>query len=89
MTASLWLTRHLAFYANPVEEEVTELPTTLATHHMMRPINPPVHPGAILREEFLAPLGMSAGALVKRIPVPRARIERLVAGVTVTFYLTP
>ena len=26
-------------------------------------INPPVHPGEILREEFLAPLGMSAGAL--------------------------
>jgi hypothetical protein len=80
MTASLWLTRHLAFYANPVEEEVTELPTTLATHHMMRPINPPVHRGEILCEEFLVPLGMGAGALAKCIPVPRDRIERLVAG---------
>jgi hypothetical protein len=80
MTASLWLTRHLAFYANPVEEEVTELPTTLATRHMTRPINPPVHPGEILCEEFLVPLGMGAGALAKRFHVPGARIERLVAG---------
>ena len=46
---------------------------------MMRPINPSVHPGEILREQFLVPLGMSAGALAKRIHVPRARIERLVA----------
>jgi addiction module HigA family antidote len=38
----------------------------------------PVHPGEILREEFLAPLGMSAGALAKALRVPRTRIERLV-----------
>jgi addiction module HigA family antidote len=44
---------------------------------MTRAINPPVHPGEILREEFLVPLGMSAGALAKRIHVPRTRIERL------------
>ena len=42
-------------------------------------INVPVfHPGEILREEYLAPLGMSAGALAKRLNVPRTRIERLV-----------
>jgi addiction module HigA family antidote len=46
---------------------------------MTRAINPPVHPGEILREEFLVPLGMGAGALAKRIHVPRTRIERLVA----------
>jgi addiction module HigA family antidote len=46
---------------------------------MTRAINPPVHPGEILREEFLVPLGMSAGALAKRIRVPRTRIERLAA----------
>lgn len=40
---------------------------------------PPVHPGEILREEFLAPLGMSAGALARRLRVPRTRIERLAA----------
>lgn len=38
---------------------------------------PPVHPGEILREEFLVPLKMSAGALAKRLGVPRTRIERL------------
>jgi plasmid maintenance system antidote protein VapI len=47
---------------------------------MTRPINPPVHPREILREEFLVPLGMSVGALAKRIHVPGALIERLVAG---------
>ncbi|MGD0186024.1 MAG: HigA family addiction module antitoxin [Roseiarcus sp.] len=49
---------------------------------MARSINPSVHPGEILREEFLAPLGMSAGALAKRLNVPRTRIERLVAETT-------
>lgn len=38
---------------------------------------PPVHPGEILRDEFLEPLGMSAGALAKRLNVPRTRIERI------------
>jgi addiction module HigA family antidote len=38
---------------------------------------PPIHPGEILREEYLAPLGMSAGALARRLRVPRTRIERL------------
>jgi antitoxin HigA-1 len=38
---------------------------------------PPLHPGEILREEFLIPLQMSAGALAKVCGVPRTRIERL------------
>jgi addiction module HigA family antidote len=44
--------------------------------------SPAIHPGEILREEFLVPLNMSAGALAKRIDVPRTRIERLVKGET-------
>ena len=44
----------------------------------MASLLPTVHPGEILREEFLAPLGMSAIALAKRLGVPRTRIERLV-----------
>ncbi len=44
----------------------------------MADILPPVHPGEILQEEFLVPLDMSAGALAKRLGVPRTRIERLV-----------
>jgi addiction module HigA family antidote len=39
---------------------------------------PPVHPGEVLREEFLAPLSLTAYALAKRCQVPRTRIERLV-----------
>jgi addiction module HigA family antidote len=38
---------------------------------------PPLHPGEVLREEFLVPLKMSAGALAKICGVPRTRIERL------------
>jgi len=40
---------------------------------------PPSHPGEVLREEFLIPLGLSAGQLAKAIGVPRSRIERLAA----------
>lgn len=39
---------------------------------------PPVHPGEILREQFLEPLGLSAGMLAREIGVPRTRIERIV-----------
>lgn len=38
-----------------------------------------VHPGEILREEYLAPLGIKPYTLAKRLNVPRTRIERLVA----------
>jgi addiction module HigA family antidote len=37
----------------------------------------PVHPGEILKELYLDPLDLSAGALAKRLNVPRTRIERL------------
>lgn len=36
-----------------------------------------MHPGEVLREEFLIPLGMSAGTLAKACGVPRTRIERI------------
>lgn len=42
----------------------------------------PVHPGEILREEYLVPLGLSAGALARRLGVPRTRIERLAGEAT-------
>ena len=40
----------------------------------------PVHPGAILGEEFLQPLGLSAYGLAKAIGVPRNRITGIVRG---------
>ncbi len=39
--------------------------------------NPPIHPGEILRTEFMEPLSLSAGKVAKAIGVPRTRIERL------------
>jgi addiction module HigA family antidote len=38
---------------------------------------PPLHPGEVLREEFLVPLNLSAGALAKVMGVPRTRVERI------------
>lgn len=40
------------------------------------------HPGEILADLYLEPLGMSAGKLAKILGVPRTRIERLVKGET-------
>ena len=41
----------------------------------------PVHPGEILKEQFLDPYGLSAGRLAKALNLPRTRIERVVSGV--------
>ena len=38
----------------------------------------PVHPGEILREDYLLPLGMSANALSKALNVPAPRINDIV-----------
>lgn len=38
----------------------------------------PVHPGEILRLEYLEPLSLTPYALAKSLHVPRTRIERLV-----------
>ncbi|MEG9884420.1 MAG: HigA family addiction module antitoxin [Hyphomicrobiales bacterium] len=42
----------------------------------------PCHPGEVLGELYLKPLGLSSIALAKRLGVPRTRIERLVRGRT-------
>ena len=38
----------------------------------------PIHPGEVLREEFLAPLEMSAHALAQALRVPAPRVNDLV-----------
>jgi addiction module HigA family antidote len=38
----------------------------------------PLHPGEVLREEFMAPLGLTAYALAKACHIERPRIERIV-----------
>lgn len=40
----------------------------------------PVHPGEVLAEEFLIPLGLSANALATKIGVPGNRVSLIVAG---------
>ncbi len=39
---------------------------------------PPIHPGEILREEFLSPLGMSMNQLALALRVPATRINDIV-----------
>ncbi len=39
---------------------------------------PPVHPGEILREEFMLPFGLSSTALAKAIGVTPARVNDIV-----------
>jgi len=43
-------------------------------------IMPPVHPGEILLEEFLNPLGVSQYQLAKAVDVPARRINEIVHG---------
>lgn len=40
----------------------------------------PIHPGEILEEEFMRPLGLSANALAKSLDVPVTRISDIVRG---------
>jgi len=39
---------------------------------------PPLHPGEMLREEFMKPMGLTPYKIAKACGVPRTRIERLV-----------
>ena len=38
----------------------------------------PIHPGEMLREEFLLPMGLSASALATALRVPATRIHEIV-----------
>jgi addiction module HigA family antidote len=38
---------------------------------------PPVHPGEVLREDFLKPMRLTAYAVAQACGIPRTRIERL------------
>lgn len=44
------------------------------THNRMRPI----HPGEVLREEYLAPTGLSVNALAMALHVPTTRLHEIV-----------
>ena len=40
----------------------------------------PVHPGEILREDFLVPLGLSVNALAQALRIPATRLHEVVNG---------
>jgi addiction module HigA family antidote len=42
---------------------------------MSKKLLPPVHPGEILREEYMMPLGLSANALARALGVTPARVN--------------
>lgn len=44
---------------------------------MSKKLLPPIHPGEILREEFMKPLGLSATALAQRLGVTTTRINEI------------
>ena len=52
----------------------SEASVSMANNHRL----PPIHPGEILREEFLSPLGMSAHQLALALRVPATRINDIV-----------
>jgi addiction module HigA family antidote len=41
---------------------------------------PNIHPGEVLKEEFLIPLGLSAYKLSKEIDIPQTRISSILKG---------
>jgi antitoxin HigA-1 len=53
---------------------ISEVNTSKANNDRL----PPIHPGEILREEFLSPLGMSAHQLALALRVPATRINDIV-----------
>jgi antitoxin HigA-1 len=41
---------------------------------------PPIHPGEVLKEDFMVPFGLSANALARHLAVPPNRITAIVNG---------
>lgn len=50
------------------------------TRRSLRRDFPPVHPGEVLGEDFLRPLGLSQYALAQAIGVPQIRISEIIRG---------
>ncbi len=60
----------------------TKLKSSIITEPILRRrhkrVLPPIHPGEMLREEFMVPMGLSANALAIAIGVPATRIGEIV-----------
>ena len=68
------LRRNGPFIREILSTIISEVHTRMAHNDRL----PPIHPGEILREEFLAPLGMSAHQLALALRVPATRINDIV-----------
>ncbi|GEM_PF-81998 len=53
---------------------------TLLRNAEERETNPPVHPGEVLRTEFLEPLNLSAYQIARAISVPQTRLSQILQG---------
>ena len=58
-----------------VDRKIVDFSDVAATGRL-----PPVHPGEILRDEFLGPLGMSVYRLAQALRIPRPRLNEIVRG---------
>ena len=58
-----------------VDRQMVDFSDVVAGHRL-----PPVHPGEILREDFLEPLALSVYRLARAINVPRTRLNDIVLG---------
>ena len=54
--------------------------SAITTENSPGPSLAPVHPGEVLAEEFLRPMGLSAARLARRIGVPANRVSEIAAG---------
>lgn len=61
-------------------QKISKLPIATDGENDMKRDMPPVHPGEILFEDFLKPLGITQYRLAKSIGVPQRRIGEIVAG---------
>ena len=76
-TARRFSGRRLARFASisaVAERKLQQVEETMAIPAPKKGMRP-VHPGAVLREEYLKPLGLSANALTKALRVPASRVN--------------
>ena len=64
--------------AIPIADLMAKRLTEVNTKMLNKDRLPPIHPGEILREEFLSPLGMPAHQLALALRVPATRINEIV-----------
>ena len=57
-----------------------KLKSSITSESSTMKADPPIHPGEVLREDFLHPLGLSEYRVAKDLGVPPRRINQIVKG---------